>query len=155
MKIIIKKNPNGDTRTAKKDVTFQEFKKANDMHIKDVRKVMNQISNIIVTQGEDHDWTKKSEEELFYKNFLSTMNDGTDFVNDEWYQHHINTEKHHPLSRCHEDINLLDIIEMVVDCVCAGKSRSGSVRELEISDDILKLALNNTVKLIDDITDIE
>ena len=38
---------------------------------------------------------------------------------------------------------------MVVDCVCAGKARSGEVRQLEINDEILKKALQNTVKLID------
>ena len=39
--IEIKKNPNGDTRTAKKDVTFSEFQKANDMHRQDVQTVMD------------------------------------------------------------------------------------------------------------------
>ena len=155
MKMIIKKNPNGDTRTAKKHVTFEEFQEANDMHIKDVRGVMNYLSSMIQNSGYYHDWTKKSEEKLFYDNFLSTMNEGTDFTNQKWYQYHIYREKHHPLSNCHEDVNLLDIIEMVVDCVCAGKARSGEIRALEISDDILKLAFNNTVKLIDSITDVE
>ena len=155
MKTIIKKNPNGDTRTAKKNVTFKEFQEANDMHRNDVKSVMHEISEIINMKGKEHDWTKKVEEELFYKNFLSTINEGTDFVNDKWYQYHINTERHHPLSKCHNDITLLDIIEMVADCVCAGKARSGEIRNLEISDEILKLALNNTVKLIDEITEIE
>lgn len=154
-KIKIKKNPNGDTRTANKDVTFEEFQKSNDMHIEDVKKVMLALSSMLIAKGRTHDWTKKSKEDLFYKNFLSTMNEGTDFVKDDWYQYHINAEKHHPLSKTHGDINLLDIIEMVVDCVCAGKSRSGEVRKLEISNEILKLALDNTVKLVDDVTEIE
>ena len=54
----------------------------------------------------------------------------------------------------HDDITLLDIIEMVVDCVCAGKARNGEVRPLEINDAILKKALDNTVKLIDSITEV-
>lgn len=31
--IEIKKNPNGDTRTAPKGITFEQFQEANDMHI--------------------------------------------------------------------------------------------------------------------------
>lgn len=70
----------------------------------------------------------------------------------EWYQLHVNSERHHLLSRCPEDVNLLDVVEMIVDCVCAGKTRSGEVRDLEISTDILEKALKNTVKLVDDMT---
>lgn len=80
------------------------------------------------------------------------MNDGVDFVSGEWYQLHINTERHHLLSRCPDDVNLLDVIEMIVDCVCAGKTRSGKVRDLEISQEILNKALKNTVKMVDEMT---
>ena len=52
-------------------------------------------------------------------------------------------------------INLLDVIEMIVDCVCAGKTRSGAVRDLEISTDILEKALKNTVKLVDGMTEVK
>ena len=68
---------------------------------------------------------------------------------------HIDKERHHPTSKCHDDINLLDIIEMIVDCVCAGKARAGEVRQMEINDEILKKAFDNTVKLIDDITEVK
>ncbi len=44
---------------------------------------------------------------------------------------------------------------MIVDCVCAGKARSGKVRPLEINDAILKKAVENTTKLIDNITEVE
>ena len=87
--------------------------------------------------------------------FLATMNFGSDFVSGEWYQLHINTERHHLLSRCPEDVNLLDVIEMIVDYVCAGKTRIGEVRDLEISTDILEKALKNTVKLVDEMTIVE
>ena len=87
--VKIFKNPNGDTRTAPKDVSFEEFQEANDMHIEDVKSVMYELSQMIDHRGENHDCTKKSQERMLYNNFLSTMNDGTDFVNDEWYQLHI------------------------------------------------------------------
>lgn len=98
--IEIYKNPNGDTRTAPKDVTFEKFQEANNMHIKDVEAVMYELSKIIEERGKNHDYTKKSQEKMFYDNFLSTINNGTDFVNDEWYQLHIKAERHHLLSNC-------------------------------------------------------
>lgn len=147
--VIIYKNPNGDTRTADKNVTFKEFQKANDMHIQDVKNVMNEIAYKIMHNGNKHDYTKKSFEKGFFNCFKDTLEYDDNFIESPWYQLHIDREKHHPLSKCHADITLLDIIEMVADCVCAGKSRTGEVRDLEISDEILKLALKNTVKEID------
>ena len=149
-KLIIYKNPNGDTRTAPKDVTYKEFQKANDMHIRDVSLIMYYLSSLIREQGESHDYTKKTAEPEFYKNFLSTINEGTNFVEDKWYQYHISKERHHLLSRCPDDVDLIDVLEMIVDCTCAGLARSGEVRDLEISTDILKKAVQNTVKLIVD-----
>ena len=152
MKVTIYKNPNGDTRTAPKNITFEQLQEANNSHIADVGNVMITLSEKLKENGCKHDWTKKSEERMFYRDFLATMNDGADFVSGEWYQLHVNTERHHLLSKCPDDVNLLDVIEMIVDCVCAGKTRSGEVRDLEISTDILEKALKNTVKLVDDMT---
>lgn len=146
--VIIYKNSNGDTRTAKKDVSFKEFQEANDMHIQDVRNIMNELALKLMVAGVTHDYTKKSDEKLFYKNFLSTINNNTDFVGDEWYQLHIKNERHHLLSRCPEDVNLIDILEMITDCVCAGMARSGDIRPIEIDSDILNKALANTTEMI-------
>ena len=154
-KIVIHKNPNGDTRTAPKNVTFEQFQEANNSHIVDVTNVLIGLSGKLKENGYRHDWTKKKYEKMFYNDFLATMNCGADFVSREWYQLHVNTERHHLLSRCPQDVNLLDVIEMVVDCVCAGKTRSGEIRGLEISTDILEKALKNTVKLVDDMTVLE
>ena len=154
-KIIIHKNPNGDTRTAQKGITYEQFQEANNNHIEDVKTVMTYLSILLAEKGVKHDWTKKSEEKMFYSDFIETMADGIDFVSGEWYQLHVNTERHHLLSRCPEDVNLLDVIEMIVDCVCAGKTRSGEVRDLEISTDILEKALKNTVKLVDNMTEVK
>ena len=148
--ITIYKNPNGDTRTAPKDVTYEQFQKANDMHIDDVYTVMDHLAFKISSRGFDHDHTKKTKEPQFYKDFLSTMNEGANFVESEWYQYHINAERHHLLSRCPEDVNLIDVLEMIADCVCAGMARSGEIRDLEIDDDILRRAVQNTVKMIAD-----
>ena len=153
--VIIHKNPNGDTRTAPKGITFEQFQKANNSHIADVGNVMFKLSDMLKDNGCKDDWKKKSEEKMYYSDFIETMAGGIDFVSGEWYQLHVNTERHHLLSRCPEDVNLLDVIEMIVDCVCAGKTRSGEVRDLEISTDILEKALKNTVKLVDNMTEVK
>jgi hypothetical protein len=146
--VRIYKNSNGDSRTAPKNVSFEEFQKANDMHREDVKNTINELAFIFMQQGNRHDFTKKTEEKLFYENFLSTINKGTNFINDEWYKYHVESERHHLLSKCPADVNLLDVLEMIVDCICAGKARSGEVRNLEIDEEILKRALNNTVDLV-------
>ena len=134
-KIQILKNPNGDTRTAPDNITFKQFQEANDSHIDDVYSVMTVLSNELYNQALKHDYTKKSDEEQFFEDFLKTKKEGANFVELPWYQKHIKEERHHPNSYCHEDINLLDIIETIVDCVCAGKARSGEVRQLEFDDE--------------------
>ena len=46
-------------------------------------------------------------------------------------------------------------LEMIVDCTCAGLSRSGEVRPMEINDDILHKAIDNTVELIKSVVEVE
>lgn len=146
--IVVRKNPNGDTRTAQNGVTFEEFQEANNMHRDNVREVMWKLADMVGCTGENHDCTKKCQERMFYRDFCSTLYRGADFVNSEWYQLHVKAERHHLLSHCPEDVNLIDVLEMIVDCVCAGMARSGEVRELEIDDAILRSAVKNTADLI-------
>ena len=153
--ITIYKNPNGDTRTAPKGITFEEFQEANDMHRSDVGDVMYELSRIVDNAGENHDCTKKSQERMFFRDFLNTQKNGADFVNGEWYQLHTHAERHHLLSHCPDDVNLIDVMEMVADCVCAGMTRSGEIRDLEIDTDILNRAVNNTAQLIKSMIKVE
>lgn len=146
--IEIKKNPNGDTRTAPKGITFEQFREANDMHIDDVREVMHALSRFVDMAGRNHDFTKKSRERMFYRDFVDTQENGADFVNGEWYQLHVKAERHHLLSNCPSDVNLIDVLEMIADCTCAGLARSGEIRDLEIDNDILNRAVKNTAELI-------
>lgn len=146
--IEIKKNPNGDTRTAPKGITFEQFQEANDMHIDDVREVMHALSRFIDMAGRNHDFTKKSRERMFYRDFVDTQENGADFVNGEWYQLHVKAERHHLLSNCPDDVNLIDVLEMIADCTCAGLARSGEIRDLEIDTEILNRAVKNTAELI-------
>lgn len=98
--------------------------------------------------GENHDCTKKSQERMFYRDFKDTQESVADFVNGEWYQLHVKAERHHLLSHCPDDVNLIDVLEMIADCTCAGLARSGEIRDLEIDTDILNRAVKNTAELI-------
>lgn len=146
--IIIYKNPNGDTRTAPEGITFEQFQEANDMHIEDVKEVMYELSKMVDRAGENHDCTKKIQERMFYRDFVNTQKNGADFVNGEWYQLHVKAERHHLLSNCPDDVNLIDVLEMIADCTCAGLARNGEIRDLEISEEILIKAIKNTAELI-------
>ena len=52
-------------------------------------------------------------------------------------------------------MNLIDVLEMIADCVCAGMARSGEIRDLEINPEILNRAVQNTAKLIKDMIVVE
>lgn len=149
MKQPIKFNPNGDTRTAI-NTSYEAFHAANVSHIEDVELAMLEIMLRFKARSKRHDWTKLSEEKQFYADYLDTINNGADFSKSKWANLHYTTERHHLSRRCPEDVNLIDVIEMICDCVCAGLARSGEVRPLEISPEILQKAVSGTVKLIID-----
>lgn len=146
-KIIIKKNPNGDTRTAKGEVSFEEFAHANDMHINDVKNIMDFYADLCKYNGENHDFTKKKYEKQFYDEFVYSRMNNVKFTESEWYKNHIKEERHHINSFVHNDVDLFDVLEMIADCTSASLARSGNVREITIDKDVLYKAFQNTCKL--------
>jgi len=157
-KIKIKQNTLGDTRTATKVPTFYELVDSNRDHIIDVSNMMDYIADKIKLAGKLHDCTKVNDPEksLFYRELCATIEGKMDsFVDGEWYPMHCKTERHHLNEYCPDDVTLIDVIEMICDCVCAGLARSGNVRPVEISTDILKRAVDNTVEMLTDIAEIE
>ena len=49
---------------------------------------------------------------------------------------------------CPADVNLIDVLEFVADCVMASMARSGSVYPLQLTPDVLERAFQNTVELL-------
>lgn len=147
----IQKSNNADSRTAtskrKEDLMIDTMK-----HIKDVQSVMNILATKLIENSIKHDHTKIESFDSFYDDWSS--NEGY-FMNKEWYKHHVMTERHHSSAFVHDDYNLLDILEEIVDKVCAGKGRSGGVNldYFIYSDELLRMALKNTITLVDRITD--
>jgi len=146
-KIKIKKSPTADTRTC--DVTkvsSDELLSSSKSHIWDVRLVMAALADEIEKRARNHDHTKISHHDDFYKDFK------TGFKTQDWYDMHKATERHHLQSPdgVREDVDLIDVLECVVDCVTAGLARSGGIRPLEIPAEVLLKAVENTAKKIAD-----
>lgn len=148
-KATIIKSPNGDTRTAKGDVSFEEFQKANDMHIKDVSNIMNSLAKMIQDTGKTHDWTKKEREKQFYEEFTDARKNDKKFTEMDWYKNHIKDERHHIKDHCPDDVDLIDVLEMITDSTAAALARSGGLKyPLEIDKDVLYKAFENTCKMV-------
>lgn len=156
-KVKIKRNTNGDTRVAVKVPTFEKFKNANYSHWADVNNMMDSVSKEIRNTGANHDWTKIREpnQSMFYRDLCNTIEGRMNFEDGEWSKSHYSLERHHLLRNCPENVNLIDVLEMICDCVCAGMARSGSVCDLEISPEILEAAVRNTVEMCKEAVELE
>ncbi len=155
-KIIIKNTQYADSRTAPEDITKEKLYDATEEHIKDVQKGMDFFSEKIHEAGLKHDFTKIAYFDEYAEDVLSEHTD-EDFKKRPWYQRHIYEERHHLNADCPLDVNLFDVLEMISDCVMAGKGRFGRVTPeyLNLSDpSILIRAYYNTVKMLDDIVEV-
>lgn len=155
-KIIIKRSPNADTRTSKGDITKKELLQQTYSHIDDVNNVGIWLADKFKEQIKNHDHTKVEGIDQFYEDFTTGMQDG-EFKKLPWWQLHM-TERHHLNDSVPEDVNLLDVLEMVIDCTVAGLARGGSadkIYPITIPQEVLELAIDNTKNLIIDNTKLE
>lgn len=146
--IGITRNPDSDTRTASRYVTFDKFQRANRLHREEVKSVIQELGDKLIDIGVEHDYTKLQYEEEYFRDFKDTLENGSDFTKGEWYQMHIHKEKHHPTAYCHDDINLLHIIEFISDVLVATAARKGEAEMVELPPEILQKAYENTITLI-------
>lgn len=119
-------------------------------HQKHVFLVMALIAEEIKSKGMGHDWTKIAYFDKFYDDVVQRKK-VLDFKERSWYKIHTRGERHHLNSHTPVDVNLFDVLEFIVDCICSGKSRSGEVHEeyLKFNDPkLLEKAYWNTVDLI-------
>lgn len=147
MIIEINKSPNADSRTAVGKVSYEDFCKATDMHRDDVKRVMYELARRLREIADMHDFTKKTTELEYYESYINAMKNGTDFHNSDWYKNHTRQERHHINRYVANDINLLDTLEYIVDQCYDSVSEKGKIGKIEIDDDVLMKAFNNTVDL--------
>lgn len=127
------------------------------LHQGHVREVMNVLAFKLEEAGFHHDWTKIEYFDNFYEDVILRSSE-LDFKKRGWYDIHIGEERHHLNASKPEDVNLLDVLEFIVDCIVAGKSRSGKVNYsfLEFDNkDLLEIAYWNTVDLVDGLVELK
>lgn len=144
---MIKINPShtADTRTCDFANTEKEVLLSSSCHhIADVVKALAFFSGKLTEAAGIHDQDKLTTIDAFHADFV------TGFKKTGWWDTHRQITRHHldkpdgvPI-----DVNLIDVLEHIADCVMAGMARSGSVYELKLPDELLRKAFANTVTLL-------
>jgi hypothetical protein len=145
--MTIKIHPSGtaDTRTCDFANTPKKvLLDSSVQHIGDVRRGLAFFASMIDEAATRHDTDKLTDIDGFHRDFV------TGFAQTEWWDRHRKLNRHHLLQAdgVPADVNLIDVLDMVADCVMAGMARSGSVYALELSPDVLMAAFQNTVALL-------
>ncbi len=143
--IHIYESETADSRTCDSSkVTKEQLLVSSKQHIRDVTKGLEFFSDMLLDAALVHDHDKISDIDGFHRDFI------TDFKSHAWWDNHPKVNRHHLLKEkdVPSDVNLVDIIEMITDCVMAGMGRSGSVYKLNIMPSTLMTAFQNTVELL-------
>lgn len=134
-----------DTRTCDfRMVSRDTLRASSEQHIGDVRKAMHYFAQMILHAGVSHDADKLTDLDNFHADFL------TGFAQTGWWDRHRAKNRHHleHADGVPDDVNLIDVLEFVADCVMAGMARSGSVRPLNIAPETLARAFENTWRML-------
>jgi hypothetical protein len=143
--IEIQKSPTADTRTCDAAaVSKEQLLYSSRQHIGDVVKAIAFFSGKLVEAAGEHDYDKLTEIGWFHSNFV------TGFRETGWWDNHRKIHRHHldKADGVPGNVNLLDVLEHIADCVTAGMARSGSVYELKLPDELLQRAFRNTIELL-------
>ena len=143
--IKIKPSPTADTRTCDvRKVSEDQLYESSVQHINDVREGLKFFQEWLYSIGTLHDYDKLTNIQQFYSDFQ------TEFKEHSWWDNHRKVNRHHlnSIDGIPENINLLDVLEYITDCVMAGMARSGSVYDIRIKADVLMKAFDNTVELL-------
>jgi hypothetical protein len=143
--ITIQPSKTADTRTCDyTQVTKDVLYASSEQHIIDVRRALGFFGRLLEAAAVNHDPDKLTDIDGFHADFV------TGFKEHSWWdrhrklnRHHLNTEDGVP-----DDVNLIDVLDFIADCVMAGMSRSGSVYPLHLSPELLERAFQNTVELL-------
>ena len=143
--ISIKPSPTADTRTCDfANVTKDTLYVSSEQHIVDVRRALDFFINTIVEAQDNHDPDKLTDIDGFHADFV------TGFKQTGWWDRHRQLNRHHleQPDGTPVDVNLIDVLDYIADCVMAGMARSGSVYPLKLGPELLERAFQNTVELL-------
>lgn len=140
--IKIQPSQTADTRTC----DFAHVSKAtllasSAQHIGDVGQALAYFGQQITAAAVRHDTDKLTDIDGFHADFV------TGFAATGWWDRHRALNRHHLMQAdgVREDVDLIDVLDFIADCVMAGMARSGSVYELKLSPELLERAFQNTV----------
>jgi hypothetical protein len=143
--IHISPSPTADTRTCDfATVTKETLFTSSLQHITDVREALAFFASKLDEAAEHHDPDKLSDIDGFHADFV------TGFAQTGWWDRHRKLNRHHleQPDGCPVDVNLIDVLDYIADCVMAGMARSGSVYPLKLGPELLERAFQNTVDLL-------
>ena len=143
--IEITQSKTADTRTCDvTKVTRDQLLASSVQHIGDVGKALAFFGSLITLQAVRHDTDKMTDIDGFYADFI------TQFEQQGWWTRHRALNRHHLLQAdgIPADVNLIDVLDFIADCVMAGMGRSGSVYPLNLPPELLERAFQNTVALL-------
>lgn len=145
-KITIEPTKGADTRSATEVVSKETLLRESHLHRSHVRRVMAAVAAEVIERAERHDFTKVDPAgiDAFHDAFGRTMRKEIEFKDHSWWERHLADERHHINDRMHADADLLDLVEMIVDCTCAGMARTGKVFPIEVPAETLQALLRNT-----------
>lgn len=143
--IQIKPSPTADTRTCDyTQVTRDMLYASSEQHIRDVRKALDFFMAKVCEAGQKHDPDKLTDIDGFHADFV------TGFKQTGWWDRHRKLNRHHLTQEdgIPQDVNLIDVLDFIADCVMAGMARSGSVYALHLPPELLVFAFQNTVEML-------
>jgi hypothetical protein len=143
--IRIGKSSTADTRTCDfRNVTKQTLGESSAQHIGDVRVALGFFAQMLHRAAAVHDTDKLTDLDGFHADFV------TGFAQTGWWDRHRSLNRHHLTldDGIPPDVNLIDVLDYIADCVMAGMARSGAVTPLEMHPDLLNRAFENTVELL-------
>ncbi len=143
--ITIQPSATADTRSCDwSKVSQDQLCDSSVQHRDDVRKGFAFFSRMMTRQAELHDHDKLSDIEGFHRDFK------TGFAQTEWWDAHRKINRHHLLQEdgVPDDVNLIDVLDLIIDCTMAGLGRSGDVYPITLSQEVLQRAFENTCELL-------
>jgi hypothetical protein len=143
--ITIRKSSTADTRTCDyTKVSRDQLLASSRQHIEDVQQALMLFDRLLLTAMMNHDTDKVTDIEGFHRDFV------TGFKQTEWWDAHRKLNRHHltMADGIPDDVNLVDVLDFIADCVMAGMGRSGSVYPLQLPPELLERAFQNTVTLL-------
>lgn len=146
--INIQQSKTADTRSCDfANVTKETLLAASVQHIDDVQQALGFFVEKIEQAADNHDTDKITDIDGFHHDFIHGFAE-PDYV--QWWAKHRSLNRHHltMADGIPKDVNLIDVLDFISDCVMAGMARKGEVYPLSLPPELLERAFQNTVNML-------